>query len=128
MTTTFSFYCVFPRIARWAAVSLPVLDRFVFVTGLLQGISIINYHGGKCPCVLVVELSSIPAPSFPEPAALEAPACLNHFRQVNGFGPPITFPKAPRHLPSASPFEDISDAILPSISTAVADREPSNEV
>lgn len=99
LPSTFSFYYVFPRISRWADVSLPVLDQFVFVTGLLQGISVINGHGGKCPCILIVELSFIPAPSFPDQAPPETSACLNRFRQTIGFGSPITPSRTPGTRP-----------------------------
>ncbi|KAN0069628.1 hypothetical protein V8E54_011934 [Elaphomyces granulatus] len=125
--STISFYCVFPRTSRWTDVSLPVLDQFVFVTGLLQGISVINGHGGKCPCILIVELSFIPAPSFPDQAAPETPTCLKKFRQAIGFGSPITPPKTPRHVPSASTFKGISEAIQPSTSTVVGNRDPSSK-
>jgi hypothetical protein len=62
--STFSFYCVFPRIPRWTNIRPPTVNRFLFVTGLLQGLSVINNK--KCPCILIVDFSSSPtSPSGP---------------------------------------------------------------
>jgi hypothetical protein len=62
VVSTFCLYCVFPHLARWADIRLPVVNQKVFVTGVLQGISA---SGSKCPCLLIVEFSSLLAQSFP---------------------------------------------------------------
>ena len=102
VVSTFCLYCVFPRLARWADIRLPVVNQKVFVTGVLQGISASGWHGSKCPCLLIVEFSSLSAQSFPRlvhctPSTIpETSSCLQQFR--HSFESPATPSKAPPSL------------------------------